>query len=400
VKTRASVYLLVITLLSLGCVSSSVSLFSPSYVFYAQKRPSQAVAIYHLAPNALNTQLDTLSTLQLRRLAELKNINATYQLAMRFLQKGDYSAAQLWWQTRFDSFSRLQQQRLADHLAADQQWQAISMLWRSGQLPNGNAKQSWYLRQSMATANISPQYAEQHQFVLSLNDLKAQPQCHFNVLMMTDHADGIATLKLFKQRYESKPEPSINSFCFSEVVYVANQFQCNSSDNVLQCDWYQAEDYTWPAGFDFIVMMSEQGSANVRGGIMHINSTQPYAVFLHELMHFNGFEDEYTLPTQKQQWLCQQQGHVAPNLFIARQLKPPIGWQKSIACNNNLAYKPSPDWSIMQYQLMGLSEQYRQLWQKQINQPLTKPVRFLDYFAFLGLKPSITMASTKHSFSD
>ena len=53
----------------------------------------------------------------------------------------------------------------------------------------------------------------------------------------------------------------------------------------------------------------------------------------------------------------------------------------------------------MQYQLMGLSEQYRQLWQKQINQPLTKPVRFLDYFAFEP-KPSITMASTKHSFSD
>ena len=146
--------------------------------------------------------------------------------------------------------------------------------------------------------------------------------------------------------------------------------------------------------------MSKEGSANVQGGIMHINSSQSYAVFLHELMHFNGFEDEYPLPEQKQQWLCQQEGLVAPNLFIASNSLPPKGWQKSVACKNQMAYKPSLHWSIMQYQKVRLSEQYRQLWLKQINSPLTKPVRYTDYFAFIGVKPVITTALSSKEFSD
>ena len=40
------------------------------------------------------------------------------------------------------------------------------------------------------------------------------------------------------------------------------------------------------------------------------------------------------------------------------------------------------------------------LWQKQINQPLTKPIRFSEYFAFLGLKPVFTTASKEQKFSD
>ena len=58
-------------------------------------------------------------------------------------------------------------------------------------------------------------------------------------------------------------------------------------------------------------MMPKQGTASVKNGLMHINSQASYAVFLHELMHFNGFEDEYALPVKKQAWLCQLEGVVA-----------------------------------------------------------------------------------------
>lgn len=399
-KTRANQYLLVGLLLSLSGLSSSVSYFSPSYLYYIGKTPSQTAAIYYLAPHVVNTQLARLSTSQLRHLAELDNTDAKYQLALRFLQQGNVSAAQLWWQTQFDFFDLQQQQNLAKQLVINEQWNALESLWKTNRLPDGDAKQTWLLQQSMPTIKIISEYANLHNFALSLDAVTTNPTCHFNVLMMADHKSGIAALQSFKGQYQSNPEPAMNSFCFSDVVYVGNQYRCEENNNALQCDWREAKNHTWPAGFDFIVMMSKEGSANVQGGIMHINSSQSYAVFLHELMHFNGFEDEYPLPEQKQQWLCQQEGLVAPNLFIASNSLPPKGWQKSVACKNQMAYKPSLHWSIMQYQKVGLSEQYRQLWLKQINSPLTKPVRYTDYFAFIGVKPVITTALSSKEFSD
>ncbi len=399
-KTQAKVSLIVILLLSLGLVSSSVSRFIPAYFYYANTSPSQVTAIYHLAPSAINLQHLVLSNSQLRQLAKLDDSNAVYQLALRFLQQQDYTAAKLWWQPYFAEFTLLQQQALADQLVQTQQWHDISGLGQAGKLPEGDAKQAWLLQQQMPVAQIAPAYAQQQQFALSTATLQASSQCKFNVLMMTDHYKGIQALNQYKQQYSKAPEPAKDSFCFTEVVYVADKFKCDASGGALSCNWQNAAEQKWPEGFDFIVMMSNQGAANVQGGIMHINSSQPYAVFLHELMHFSGFEDEYALAEKKQQWLCKQQGLVAPNLFIANGVLPPKSWQKSVACDNEKAYKPSPNWSIMQYQTMGLSEQYRALWQKQINQPLTKPVRFSEYFAFLGLKPVFTTASKEQNFSD
>ena len=399
-KTQAKFFFSVILILSLGCIPSSVPRFIPAYLYYANVNPSQATAIYYLAPSAINAQQLALSNAQLRQLAQLNDSNAAYQLAFRFLQQGDYKGAKLWWQPYFSDFTTTQQLTLSDKLVATAQWHELARLFQTGQLPQGSAKQAFLLHQKMPVEQITSAYAQQQQFVLSAVHLQPSDQCRFNVLMMTDHYKGIATLKHFKQQYTNKPEPAKGSFCFTDIVYVADTFNCDGSSGALSCNWQNAAARSWPTGFDFIVMMSQQGAANVLGGIMHINSSQSYAVFLHELMHFNGFEDEYALPEQKQQWLCKLQGQVAPNLFIANQSSPPKGWQKSLACGNKKAYKPSPNWSIMQYQTMGLSAQYRQLWQKQINQPLTQPVRFSEYFAFLGVKPVFTTASREQKFSD
>ncbi len=399
-KTRANVYLIGGLLLSLSTLSSSVSDFTPSYLYYFNKTPTRAVAIFYLAPTVVSSNLTLVDNVQLRQLAELGELDAHYQLALRFLQQGNPAAAKLWWQSEFDNYAVNQQQALADNLIAQQQWQSIEWLWQTNRLPQGDARQAWLLRQRSDAEYIKADFAKRHNFSLSLHTVSVMPQCKFNVLMLTDHHAGINALKSFKRFYQAKPEPEKNSFCFSEIVYVGDQFSCRNHDMAVQCNWENAVAYNWPAGFDFIVMMSESGAANVVGGIMHINSQQSYQVFLHELMHFNGFEDEYPLPEKKQQWLCKQQGKVAPNLFIANDVLPPSGWQKSRACKNSMAYKPSPNWSIMQYQTMALSQQYRQLWQKQINQPLTKPIRFIDYFTFLGVKPTITTTSSLDKFSD
>ncbi len=151
-KTQAKVFFTVILLLSLGFVSSSVSRFIPAYAFYANTTPSQATAIYHLAPSAINLQHLVLRNSQLRQLAKLNDSNAAYQLALRFLQQLDYNAAKLWWQPYFAKFTSAQQQTLAEQLVRANQWLDISYLGKAGKLPDGDAKQAWLLQQQMPPA--------------------------------------------------------------------------------------------------------------------------------------------------------------------------------------------------------------------------------------------------------
>jgi hypothetical protein len=66
--------------------------------------------------------------------------------------------------------------------------------------------------------------------------------------------------------------------------------------------------------------------------------------------------------------LCKRQGYVAPNLYISQGEAAPNGWHKSLSCQQGgVAYKPTKQWSIMQYQQLGLSKRYRALWVDQIN---------------------------------
>ena len=120
-KTRANVYLIGGLLLSLSTLSSSVSDFTPSYLYYFNKNPTRAVAIFYLAPTVVSSNLTLVDNVQLRQLAELGELDAHYQLALRFLQQGNPAAAKLWWQSEFDNYAVDQQQALADNLIAQQQ---------------------------------------------------------------------------------------------------------------------------------------------------------------------------------------------------------------------------------------------------------------------------------------
>ncbi|WP_404339146.1 hypothetical protein [Pseudoalteromonas mariniglutinosa] len=358
-----------------------------SLSYYSIKRPQQVLAIYYQSPSAINEVVALLPKSALRELAAHGVSAAQWQIALRLLTTNNPQAARLYWQPSFATYSRDQQISLVNALYQQQQWQALTYLAKLGLLPDGEVKQHWLLHQGAAVNQITAQFAQQQQIALSLTEHSADKHCQYNVLMLSDHRQGLMQLKAFKYTYSQKPEPAPNSFCFSTPSYVAEQINCFvTSQGAASCDWLAAsKTLRWPTDYDFIVMMPRHGRANVSGGIMHINSASHYNVFLHELMHFSGFEDEYALAESKQQWLCKQQGYVAPNLFIARQLPPPIGWHQSIACDSGVAYQPAKNWSIMRYMQIDLSAQYRTLWQQQINKPLTPHRRYTDYFLDLAL---------------
>lgn len=290
---------------------------------------------------------------------------AQYYHALVLLNKQNSETAKLYWQPVIAELKHEQRAILANKLLNAKRWDDLNELKVAGLLPEGDASNHLKLRQSTPHTMLNQAFMHKHGFLLLGDALNVNSQCLFNVLMMSDHREGLYKLEALAARFNTQPEPKKGVFCFSAPMYVAGAIECAEQKiTIARCNWENAQiKRHLPVNFDFAIMMPKQGSANVSDAIMHINAKASYDVFLHELMHFNGFEDEYALPQDKQAWLCKKNGFVAPNLFIAREEMPPDGWYKSQSCQQGgVAYKPSKNWSIMQYQQVGLSSQYRLLW--------------------------------------
>ena len=382
-KTPVNYFVSAAVALSIGCLPSSVNQHRDLAFWHAQHTPHSLLINYYRFVDDFNSQLNSLPDPSLYLLALNAVADAQFAWALRLLNNDKPQAALPFWRVSVAQQNAEQRQQLSAQLLRFERWSDLESLNKQQLLPASYVAEHFKLQRKVAPQQIKPAFADDEGFLLAFSQLEATPQCQFNVLMMTDHRQGISQLNALSHRYQQQPEPHAASFCFTKPIYLGNTINCQQQPNsAAKCDWRPLiAEKSWPTGFDFIVMMTQTGSGNVQGGIMHLNSTSNYGLFLHELMHFNGFEDEYALPAAKQAWLCEQQGLVAPNLFIANGVTAPAGWVISDSCQTgSKAYKPSADWSIMQYQRLPLSSQYQQLWRQKISEPNYQPVRFIDYF--------------------
>jgi hypothetical protein len=329
---------------------------------------ANAVPSYWQFSRYFSQHLTQLPSTTLGLLARNNIASAQFAYALNLLKNNRTEDAKLYWRASVKAMNDVKRQQLASELLAQSRWEDLQLLVQQRILPVGEVLSHFKLQSSEVHSSVTAEFLQQLGFLSLSATIQANSQCVFNVLMMSDHRQGLYKLAEFVEQYNSQPEPYHGAFCFTQPIYVAGAIACqNDATKMAQCDWKTAKlKHQLPNGFDFIVMMTQQGSANVEQGIMQLSSHAYYQMFLHELMHFNGFEDEYVLPTEKQAWLCQQNGFVAPNLFIANPQSPPPGWYKSDSCQQGVAYKPSKHWSIMQYQQVPLSAQYRALWRSHI----------------------------------
>ena len=368
-KALANFFKLSVLLLCTSFISSSSNKQNSIGFWQVLHAKANVIDSYWQFPRYFANHILQLPTTALATLARNKIAHAQYGYGLSLLSNNQTETAKLFWQASLDKITLAQQAKLADLLFSQKRWQDLALLKNQNKLPKGDTFYHLQLQQQAPIEKLSKSFMNKLGFLVASEQIAIQKQCTFNVLMLSDHRDGLYRLNQFRNAYLENPEPSPNTFCFSKPVYVGNAISCNSTESKrAKCDWLQSSlKKQLPAEFDFAVMMPKQGTANVKNGLMHINSQASYAVFLHELMHFNGFEDEYALPVKKQAWLCQLEGLVAPNLFIAKKSDAPKGWHKSQSCQQGgTAYKPSAKWSIMQYQQLGLSAQYRMLWQTHI----------------------------------
>ncbi|MBB1400438.1 hypothetical protein [Pseudoalteromonas sp. SG45-1] len=325
---------------------------------------------YWKSPGYFSDHLEQLPNTSLAILARSKISSAQYMYSLKLIKNSQSDTAKQFWLSAINDLTIPERKILATKLLEHSRWSDLKLLASKNKLPAGDVLNHLKLQLKTPQSKVSSEFIHALGFSSLINISKPNNQCMFNVLTMSDHRSGLYKLTEFINAYNKQPEPRENIFCFSKPVYVAGMLECKSSTNqIAKCDWQSAKlNNQLPNNFNFIVMMPKDGTANVTKGTMLINSKAKYSVFLHELMHFNGFEDEYALPKAKQAWLCAKTGFVAPNLFISHDESPPIGWHKAKGCQiGGVAYKPSENWSIMQYQQLGLSAQYRGIWLKHLD---------------------------------
>ncbi len=325
---------------------------------------------YWNSPVYFFDHLEQLPKTSLAILARSKISSAQYMYSLKLIKSSQSDTAKQFWLSAINDLTIPERKILAAKLLEQSRWSDLELLASKNKLPAGDVLNHLKLQLKTPQSKISTAFIHDLGFSSLRNISKPNKQCMFNVLTMSDHRSGLYKLTEFINAYNKQPEPRENIFCFSKPVYVAGMLECKSSTSqIAKCDWQLSKlNNQLPNNYDFIVMMPKGGTANVTKGTMLINSKAKYSVFLHELMHFNGFEDEYALPKTKQAWLCAKTGFVAPNLFISHGESPPTGWHKAKSCQvGGIAYKPSENWSIMQYQQLGLSAQYRQLWLKHLD---------------------------------
>ncbi|WP_138637135.1 hypothetical protein [Pseudoalteromonas citrea] len=315
--------------------------------------------------------LHALPDATIRSLSKLAQPEIAFEWAIRLAKQGLYTRSRVYWQRYLNNASQAQVIRLVALLKAANDISAIALIASKQPLPMHYL--DWLsLHRGVLPSAFNSERLAAHNMSSPLDSVTFARECINRVLVLTDHLAAVKKLKQFKIRYTSAPEPSVWSYCFSEPIYIGDTMQCTPDNSQFAyCD-VAALKRAYPAMLpqgDKALMMTRQGNANVRGDMMTLNTQSQYAVFMHELMHFSGFEDEYSVPKQKAKWLCQRAGRHAPNLYVGELNDAPKGWVKSNTCNYGAlqAYKPSEGWSIMEYQTRPLTAQYRRLWQQAIN---------------------------------
>lgn len=355
-------------LFSLFIAGSSNQLSSISFwhVLHAQANPLQS---YWQFPRYFSNNIAHLPELTLGFLARKNIPSAQYNYSLKLINASKNEQAKLFWLQSIEHVGHNKRQQLAHALLKQGRWNDLQLLLAQNLLPKGAAFNHLALHKGSNYEQVSPSFLHQLGFAALNTRPPINNSCSYNVLLLGVNREALFKLSSFAAQYNKKPEPQSGAYCLSKPVYAGGAIDCAPTSDMANCLWQNAHLKAQSTnGYDYTVIMGTSGSANVTGKKMQLSTQANYNVFLHELMHFSGFEDEYTLPISKQRWLCKRQGYVAPNLYISQGEAAPNGWHKSLSCQQGgVAYKPAKQWSIMQYQQLGLSKRYRALWVDQIN---------------------------------
>ncbi|MDW7549806.1 hypothetical protein HUZ36_11845 [Pseudoalteromonas sp. McH1-7] len=312
---------------------------------YFQIAPKFKLAPEHATDKLLNT------------IARLQQPNWEFERLKRILDASQMIKAELFLLDAWGRFSQTQRQALLHDIVKQGAFDTLQALSTRYTLSEEftTLLQVW---RGKPVSSFS-QSALLAPFQLSSQMQWGSQSCQFTLALIASDLKGLHHLQVLKRAFELRPEPKRGVYCLSRPIYVAEKLNCEKYRGFATCKLQNSDTF---AHYDHLVLMARDGLANVRHHTMTLTPDSTYNTFIHELMHFSGFEDEYPVATEKAKWLCANSGHKAPNLYVGEQA--PNNWVPSRTCEHGKlpSYKPSKVHSLLEYQSIKLNETYRKKW--------------------------------------
>ncbi len=197
------------------------------------------------------------------------------------------------------------------------------------------------------------------------------------------------------------------SLCIAPPIWLSPQsLSCDKdyrNKGILGCDITPLAEVAKKIEFSHAVVVAEQGKANVQNGVMYLDISDAYSVFVHELAHFAGFADEYPMGRGMANALCDENEiseFSPPNLtvdstfwYAPRQtvkdwldIDPTTIIAQSKTCDlvGKASYKPSRRVTFMEHHDSGvIPPLYLVLWEQQLHkQHIQRPISMNFFQAF------------------
>ena len=197
------------------------------------------------------------------------------------------------------------------------------------------------------------------------------------------------------------------SLCIAPPIWLkSNVLDCEENFNktgVLGCSVTPLAGIAKTRGFTHAIVIAEQGKANVQNGVMYLDVSDAYSVFVHELAHFAGFADEYPIGRAMARRLCDEStigDFTPPNIIVDSEFwyaphQTVDNWlnidpativapAKTCALIGKKSYKPSRRITFMEHHDSGvIPPLYLVLWEQQLNnQQIQRPISMNFFQAF------------------
>lgn len=223
-------------------------------------------------------------------------------------------------------------------------------------------------------------------------------------------ATSLATIMRAHELYQSYNNDSRLknlSICLAPPIWLKTDvLECDANykrAGILGCNITPLANIAKKRKFSHAVVVAEQGKANVQNGVMYLDISDAYSVFVHELAHFAGFADEYPIGKGMANKLCDEDGiedfrppnvvvdteywyapHETVENWLAIDPATIIARAKTCAVLGLNSYKPSRRITFMEHHDSGvIPPLYLVLWQQQLEkQNSQRPISMNFFQAF------------------
>ncbi|GEA13254.1 sel1 repeat family protein [Alteromonas sp. KUL49] len=221
-------------------------------------------------------------------------------------------------------------------------------------------------------------------------------QCHQRIQLFATSLSTLARADDLYNKYQNDPRLVSLSLCVAPPVWLEQDI-LSCSDNFqgqgrLGCDITPLAPAIDQRNISHAVVVADQGKANINNGVMYLDLSDAYSVFVHELAHFAGFIDEYPLSRMAARRYCSDGFGIQnlpiqpPNIVFDGQLtympqstlnqwvtlRPSVVIAESKTCDaiGIKAYKPSGEITFMEHHDSGvIPPLYLALWEAQLAIP-------------------------------